>query len=245
MQALESAMQKFERPHHQRISKVLQALNGPLLKEHECYFAGGTAIALRYGEYRESVDIDFLISNLEQYRTLRNLLTEPAGISAIVRADANPLQQIGDIRADQYGIRTKVQMENSTIKFEIVLEGRIQLATPGVNDEIAGIATLCSLDMATSKLLANADRWRDDGVFSRDIIDLAMMNPRLPLLREAVSKAETAYGQSVLQSLEKAIDRLQDHDNGWLDRCMMVMDVNAPKAMVWKQLNNLKKVLPK
>jgi hypothetical protein len=40
-------MQKFERPHHQRISKVLQALNGPLLKEHECYFAGGTAIALR------------------------------------------------------------------------------------------------------------------------------------------------------------------------------------------------------
>jgi hypothetical protein len=25
---------------------------------------------------------------------------------------------------------------------------------------------------------------------------------------------------------------------------MMVMDVNAPKALVWKQLNNLKKVLP-
>jgi hypothetical protein len=47
-------MQKFERPHHQQISKVLQALNGPLLKEHECYFAGGTAIALRYGEYQKS-----------------------------------------------------------------------------------------------------------------------------------------------------------------------------------------------
>ncbi|MFM8338733.1 MAG: nucleotidyl transferase AbiEii/AbiGii toxin family protein, partial [Fluviibacter sp.] len=24
---------------------------------HHCYFGGGTAIALRYGEYRESVDI--------------------------------------------------------------------------------------------------------------------------------------------------------------------------------------------
>lgn len=238
-------MQQFERPHHQRIEQVLQSLNGPFLKEHECYFGGGTAIALRYGEYRESVDIDFLISNLEQYRTLRHLLTDPGGISAIVRADANPLQQIGDIRADQYGIRTKVKIGNSTIKFEIILEGRIKLTTPSIMDEISGVTTLCLLDMATSKLLANADRWRDDGVFGRDLIDLAMMNPRLPLLREAVAKAETAYGQSILQSLENAIDRMQDHDNGWLDRCMMVMDVSVPKVMVWKQLNNLRKVLRK
>ena len=134
-------MQNFKRPHHQKISQVLQVLNGALLKEHECYFAGGTAIALRYGEYRESVDIDFLISNLNHYRTLRELLTSPVGIAAIVRSDINPLQQIGDIRADQYGIRTKVQIGNSTIKFEIVLEGRIVLAIPGAKDEIGGITT--------------------------------------------------------------------------------------------------------
>jgi hypothetical protein len=235
-------MQNFKRPHHQKIAKVLQALNGPLLKEHECYFAGGTAMALRYGEYRESVDIDFLISNLEQYRTLRELLTSPAGISGIVRTEVSSLQQIGDIRADQYGIRTKVQVGSSIIKFEIVLEWRIALATPGAKDEICGITTLCSLDMASSKLLANADRWRDDGVFSRDIIDLAMMDPSLSLLQQAVAKAEKAYGQSILQSLIKAINRLQDHNNGWLDRCMMVMDMNAPKAVVWKQLNNLMRV---
>ena len=223
-------MQNFKRPHHQKIAQVLQALNGPLLKDHECYFAGGTAMALRYGEYRESVDIDFLISNLMHYRSLRELLTGPKGISAIVYPDGQPLQQVGDIRADQYGIRTKVLVGDSAIKFEIVLEGRIGLATPGATDEICGITTLCPLDMATSKLLANADRWRDDGVFSRDIIDLAMMNPSLPLLRDAVVKAEKPYGQSILQSLEKSINRLQDHDNGWLDRCMMVMDVNVPKA---------------
>ena len=159
-------MQNFKRPHHQKIAQVLQALNGPLLKDHECYFAGGTAMALRYGEYRESVDIDFLISNLMHYRSLRELLTGPKGISAIVYPDGQPLQQVGDIRADQYGIRTKVLVGDSAIKFEIVLEGRIGLATPGATDEICGITTLCPLDMATSKLLANADRWRDDGVFS-------------------------------------------------------------------------------
>ena len=216
-------MQNFKRPHHQKIAQVLQALNGPLLKDHECYFAGGTAMALRYGEYRESVDIDFLISNLEQYRALRELLTSPAGISAIVRAEVSSLQQIGDIRADQYGIRTKVQIGGSIIKFEIVLEWRIALATPGAKDEICGITTLRPLD----------------------IIDLAMMDPSLPMLREAVIKAEKPYGQSILQSLEKSINRLQDHDNGWLDRCMMVMDVNVPKATIWKQLNNLLRALPK
>ena len=43
----------FTRPHHQRIAKVLESLDTDLLKQHNCLFAGGTAIALGYGEYRE------------------------------------------------------------------------------------------------------------------------------------------------------------------------------------------------
>ncbi|MCW2313780.1 nucleotidyl transferase AbiEii/AbiGii toxin family protein [Rhodoferax antarcticus] len=54
----------FERPHHQRIAQVLYALDAQLLRDKHCLFGGGTAIALRYGEYRESVDIDFLVSDL-------------------------------------------------------------------------------------------------------------------------------------------------------------------------------------
>jgi hypothetical protein len=49
----------FNRPHHQRIAKVHESLDGYLLKQHNCLIAEGTAIALRYGEYRESVDMDF------------------------------------------------------------------------------------------------------------------------------------------------------------------------------------------
>ena len=45
---------QFERPHHQRIAHVLSALNGETLVQHGCLFGGGTCIALRYGEYRES-----------------------------------------------------------------------------------------------------------------------------------------------------------------------------------------------
>jgi hypothetical protein len=38
---------------------VLSALDGDLLREVNCLFGGGTAMALRFGEYRESVDMDF------------------------------------------------------------------------------------------------------------------------------------------------------------------------------------------
>ncbi|NOT81700.1 MAG: nucleotidyl transferase AbiEii/AbiGii toxin family protein [Gallionella sp.] len=232
----------FERPHHQWIARALSALNGSLLIENRCLFAGGTVIALRYGEYRESVDMDFLVSDVACYRNLRQLLTGTDGIAAIVRKDAEPLMQLREVRADQYGIRTAIRVADLPIKFEIVLEGRIELSPPGSKDEVCGIATLTSLDMATSKLLANSDRWRDDGVFSRDIIDLAMMNPTLALLRQAIAKAETAYGQAIREDLGKAIQHLQDrHDR--LERCMQAMAMNLPKALVWKNLRALRRVL--
>lgn len=40
----------FYRIHHQKIAKVLAKLNAQLLKDEQCYFAGGTAITLRCGE---------------------------------------------------------------------------------------------------------------------------------------------------------------------------------------------------
>ena len=76
--------------------------------------------------------------------------------------------------------RGRVQVDGQPIKFEIVFEARIALEAPGADDAVCGVPSLTPLDMATSKLLANADRWLDDGVFSRDLIDLAMMTPRLP-----------------------------------------------------------------
>ncbi len=235
-------MELFKRPHHQRIAHVLSVLNGPLLRENNCLFGGGTVIALRYGEYRESMDIDFMVSDVASYRNLRQLLTSANGIAAITHEGTAPLAQTREIRADQYGIRTMLQVADQTIKFELILEGRIELAPPATSDEICGIATLTPLDMATSKLLANSDRWNDDGIFNRDIIDLAMMNPSLALLRSAVAKAEMAYGQAIRKDLEKAIDRMRER-HGWLERCMQVMAMNLPKAVVWQHIRKLRRAL--
>lgn len=160
-----------------------------------------------------------------------------------MRDVAVPLKPLREIRADQYGIRTMLLVAEQTIKFEIVLEGRIELEKPGAADQVCGIATLTPLDLLTSKLLANSDRWNDDGVFSRDLIDLAMMAPGLPLLRKAIAKAEQAYGQSICQDLDKAITRLQTRQD-WMDRCIKVLTITHPKAVLWKQVRALRRVLP-
>ncbi len=89
----------FERPHHRRIAAVLEALDADVLKANDCLFGGGTAMALRYGEYRESVDIDFLVSKVEGYRHLRQRLTGPDGMRAITRP-GHALSQTREVRAD-------------------------------------------------------------------------------------------------------------------------------------------------
>lgn len=73
----------FKREHHQKIANILGQLNSALLKEHHCYFGGGTAIALLQNEYRESVDIDFRVADITKYRELRQLLTGPEGIAPL------------------------------------------------------------------------------------------------------------------------------------------------------------------
>jgi len=233
----------FERPHHQRIAHVLAALDGDVLRAHGCLFGGGTCIALRYGEYRESVDMDFLVSDPAGYRELRQILTGTSGLAPITRAGALPLALTREVRADQYGVRTHVQMDGQSIKFEIVREARMELQAPRSADDMLGISCLTALDLAASKLLANADRQADDGVFSRDVIDLAMMDLALPELRAALQKAEQAYGAAVARDLAKAIERLQ-HRKGWLERCMQVMGMSMPKAVLWQKIRSLRRLLP-
>jgi hypothetical protein len=229
----------FEREHHRRVARVLQALDAERLHAHQCLFGGGTALALRYGEYRESVDIDFMVSHREGYRALRQLMSGPAGIHAICRPGAEVITQTRELRADQYGLRTMLRVDDVEIKFEIVLEGRITLDAPGNADLLCGVATLTPLDAAASKLLANSDRWRDDSVLSRDLIDLAMMMPTKTLLRQAIVKAQGAYGASIETDLRKAIQNLRERPHR-LDHCMQAMLMTAvPKALLWKRIKAL------
>jgi hypothetical protein len=227
----------FTRIHHQAIAQVLHALDGELFRQNECLFGGGTAIAMRHGEYRESLDIGFLVSWKPGYRALRQLAGK--GLEALCRDTTLPFAQTRDMRIDLNGIRTMLEVVGRPIKFEIVLEDRVEVAKPRPDNTVCGIATLSPLDMATSKLLANSDRWNDDGAFNRDLIDLAMMQPARKLLKAAVTKAQGAYGDAILDDLAKAIDRVGNR-RGWLERCMQAMAMDMPKAVLWKHIRHLK-----
>lgn len=229
----------FRREHHVRIATILQALHAELLAKHKCYFGGGTAIVLLCDEYRESLDIDFLVSDKSGYQALRQLLTTPSGIQAIARPGME-ITQAQEIRADRDGIRTFLKVLNTEVKFEIVLEARIELDAPSESDRVCGVSTLTPLDMAAGKLLANSDRWGDDAVFSRDLIDLAMLNLPKPHLRKAIEKAKSAYGDSIEEDLQKAIATLQSR-KGWLEECMSTLQMDeTPKAVLWKHIRALK-----
>lgn len=225
----------FRRGHHNRIAHILDCLNSDLLRDAECYFGGGTAIALRFGEFRESVDIDFLISSTSGYRHIRELV-KSQGIAALTIEEVPVVRAP---RADQYGIRTIVEAQGVPIKVEIVSEGRIAFETPGPEDQVRGVATLTCLDLAASKLLANSDHWADTSVFSRDLIDLAMMEPG-EMLADAIGKSSVAYGKSVAADLTAAIDFHRDNPQR-LDQCMQALGMHTtPRQTLWERIERLR-----
>lgn len=227
----------FRRAHHQKIARILAALSPELLRGQRCYFAGGTAIALRFGEFRESLDIDFTISDVSCYRSLRSQIREQNNFSPLLKAGAS-LTLVADIRADQYGIRTKTLESGSIIKFEIILEGRINFDTPDSNDSVVGISCLTLVDLAATKILANSDRGLDAATHTRDIIDLAMMEQPLTVLQQALAKAEAAYGSSALNDLQKVLQMLENRPY-LLEENMAKMAMEIPQALMWQKLKKL------
>lgn len=210
----------FKRAHHQRVARILDALNAQLLTEAGCYFGGGTAIVLLLNEYRESVDVDLLCASHEGYRTLRNAVNENS--LGPLLTQAMPLARA--VRADRYGIRTFLMVDDVPIKFEIVREDRIPLQAqthPGIP-----ILTLSQVDMFAEKLLANTDRWADRSTTSRDIIDLAMMVHHWgPIPPSAWLKVEDAYGASARRAFVKAQELLADEAH--LAECLRKMSMDA------------------
>jgi hypothetical protein len=223
----------FERPHHQRIARLLTSVDATKLSTNKCLFGGGTVIALLHGEYRESRDVDFLVSDLDSYRELRGIVTKD-GIAGLFN---EPVRQLRDARMDQYGIRTLIEIDEVPIKFEIVLEARIELDSPPEENSVCGVRALTPVDQVAEKLLANSDRWADDEVDSRDLIDLAMMlkDGRIPLA--ALEKAGRAYN-SIEADLEKA--RIHIERPGRLVRCMANLQMTLPPALVLDRIRKLK-----
>lgn len=209
----------FRRPHHQVVSRVLAALDPDFLRDNRCYFGGGTRIVMELDEYRESLDIDLLCADVSGYRAIRSQISDDS-LGAIV---AVPLSLAREVRADRYGIRTFIDIDGKKIKFEIVAEGRISLTS----QELLSVPVPCldRISCFSEKLLANADRWSDKSVLSRDIIDISFMVSHWGAIpSESVVIAENAYGISVIKSLRSAVALVQS-DAAYLEHCLSSMAI--------------------
>ena len=163
------SMSEFKRPRHRLVMRALAALDADFLAHAKCYLGGGTRIALALAEYRESAEIDLLCAARAGYRALRSTVTDKS-LGRIVRG---PMVLAREVIADRYGIRTFVQVDEEKIKFEIVSEGRIEIA--GSVEPGCPIPVLTPVSCFAEKFLANADRWSDASFLGRDVIDLAFM----------------------------------------------------------------------
>ena len=226
----------FARSRHQLIAVALGCMDAESLRSADCLFAGGTALAMRFGEYRESVDIDFVVAADSSYRRLRETCKQ-GGFDALM-VPGQRVVVAGPMRIDQYGIRTRLLVAGTPLKFEIIREGRIPLEKPGITDVVMGLATATVTDLVAMKLLANSDRWADPTVFSRDIIDLAMIQPNRQVLTQAIAKASVAYGEGVVRDARSAIAWLLER-GAVLQRCQQAMGMEQPRAMLVHRLRRL------
>ena len=212
----------------------MEALDADLLVKARCLFGGGTAIALSCDEFRESIDMDFICASIDGYRELRNAV----GANDLGRLATRPLPMARAPRVDQYGVRCAVLVDNIPVKFEVVFEGRIELSPPLPDERIWGVWTLSHTDRVATKLMANADRWADDSVMSRDMIDLSMLSTDGSLDPQGLAKAERAYGQSVASAFQKAKPHLLERDKR-LRTCMAALKIEIPEAQLRARLQRL------
>lgn len=149
------------------------------------------------------------------------------------------LELIRELRTDQYGIRTVIGIGEAKIKLEIISEGRISFDLPEPKEFIDGIPSLTRLDSIASTLLVNSDRYADDSVYSRDLIDLAMIKPTKKELHLAMEKAKKAYGDSIQRDLVRSIDYLFRREKR-LDKCTDYLKIDLPISVIYQKIQKLK-----
>ncbi len=218
----------FNHPHHQKILHVLQSLDASLFYEVGAQFGGGTLITLLHKEYRWSKDVDFICPVGPGYRKLRELVHNNYFQPQFFFSKKDKLEFPKELTADQYGVRFLTIADGQPIKFEIVAENRIELEPPE-SFEWTELPCLSETDRVTEKLLANADRWNDTSISSRDLIDLAVMRNSRKLLTRAIEKAETAY--PVISPLKQAIAKFKNSQD-YQDKCFNALQIENRELVI-------------
>ena len=221
-------MAEFRRPLNVRIAKMLACMDGDFLSNARCCFGGGTQLVMAHGEFRESRDIDFLVSSPRGIRQIRETVG-PGSLGKILKA---PITLVRELVSERDAVRTYItdDPKSDPVKFEIIYEARI--AVDGAMNQALGVPTLTASCAVAEKLLANADRGLDKLFRSRDVIDLAFACIGLDraTFKAGFELAEKVYGSAILRDLNEAIKRLE-LDAKYRSECVRELSIEDPKRL--------------
>lgn len=192
-------MFEARRERHRKIVQVLSLIDAPLFAQSQCYFGGGTAVALLLSEFRESVDIDFMVTR-EGYANLRSRVDQ--GSMDRLFATRHPDVRLpADVRIDRDAIRARIEVGGERMKFEIIRAGNTEIE--GEETQLP-VMTMTRSSLVAEKLLANCDRWLDRSFMSKDVVDLCMMKLEWGFPAEALAIAERSYGIDPIEHFDRA-----------------------------------------
>lgn len=93
----------------------------------------------------------------------------------------------------------------------------------------AQTCTLSLIDRYYEGLLANADRWYDASIESRDLIDLAILRLQDKIPAEAIDKADNAY--PVVAPLKKALAKFNG-SRAYREKCFSALQIKNPEPVM-------------
>lgn len=227
----------FKRLQHRRIAFVLEHLKKENLAACDCLFGGGTALSLQLGEYRESVDIDFLCGSLESYGTLRSGIFNEG--SSFLFEDTLRISR--EIRTDRSAVRCTIDPGDSEkpIKFEIIFDGYLGGFLPSTAD-VCGIPCLHPQDSMATKLMANADRGLDETFAFRDLIDFIMTTHHFgPITAETLTRIQKSYQHTAEQAAIKTARWLADHPEKLKTAFLELSIIDDVQSLIKKKIDHI------
>jgi hypothetical protein len=202
----------YKRHRHNIIHHLLQQFNTPYLEANNILFGGGTRISLALGEYRESIDIDFLCPSTASYRAARSVISS-SSLGELVNGD---IKFAREIQVSRYAIRTVAEFEDTKVKMEFISLDDYQL-NPMQNSPF-GVPCIDIDSCYITKLLAHADRQGDP--LKKDFIDLMKMYEHWGEPSSKVwAEVERHYGSASKASIEKQLGRFIDDQEVVFNNC--------------------------
>lgn len=239
----------WTKKHHNNIWDIMKSIDIETINKSGLVFAGGTLCALRYGEYRESVDIDFF-TNIENQKNFslfqQNIINGNNG--NILLQNQNSKYGINIIRYERNFLQLLIKNNHKNNPNEDAKDVKVEFVcseVPLVGKTLfKGVLSLSPIASIACKLIAYKIRGKELSSQKKDLIDLLILKHHESTLcfNNGMSIAQKFYGSgsSIEQTLYKEALQIVESPENFFAICdKHLIDDNTKKTL----LSELKEII--